>query len=205
MPMTPDSITPEVESFIAEKLGISEAPRFIEVKTDPDAKPYSCVSAVENYINKNQGEMVLGWYISVWPHILIEAHLHAVWKSPSGEYLDVSSHENEETRVLFVADARLTKHSREKPVLRGLANDPELHRYIAALQAFYDYDISHTVTTVKDGKAAHNMVTDDPYKIHELEGKVWAAKAQLEKAESQIVKRAENRLRRKARDASAQE
>ncbi len=204
MPMTPESITNEIVNFIVEKLGLSEAPMYIEVKKDPEAKLYSCVTTVENHISKKQGEMVLGWYISYWPHILIQAHFHAVWKSPSGDYLDVSAHENDEKRVLFVADSSLTSHTRQMPRLRGISNDPELHRYIAALQAYYNYDISHTVTTITDGRASHKMVTDNQYKDKELEEKILLAKERLQKAEPKIVKREENRLRRKAKRAASQ-
>lgn len=205
MPMTPDGITPEIESFIVEQLGISAPPIYIEVRTDPAARPYSCVEAVENYIRKNQGEMVLGWYIGLWPHILVDAHLHAVWKSPSGDFLDVSFHDPGLSRVLFVADIRLEYHSREKPKVRGLTNEPEVQRYISAVQAYYDFDISNTITTINNGRVAHDMLITKRPRLRELEEKAWIAKEHLQKAEPQIAKRAETRLRRKAKSASSQE
>jgi hypothetical protein len=54
------------------------------------------------------GAFVYGWSVRIWEKVYIEAEHHAVWRRPSGAFLDVTPMRGHEARMLFVRDDRLT-------------------------------------------------------------------------------------------------
>ncbi|WP_446719506.1 SEC-C domain-containing protein [Inquilinus sp. OTU3971] len=51
----------------------------------------SCYWNVEKHVNQHGGSKVNGWLLNWWPRLYTEAMHHAVWKSPSGELIDVTN------------------------------------------------------------------------------------------------------------------
>ncbi len=87
--MIPANISSDIVIRFCE--GISQS-NLLPVPLRPLAnKPINeCFSIVPEYIEKHGGSQVIGWAIWEWPGVLLEAEFHCVWKSPSGELVDLS-------------------------------------------------------------------------------------------------------------------
>jgi hypothetical protein len=86
---TPKAIGESV-TVLAEKFGLSEEPVWVPVRS--------------RQVAEFGGEIVYGWQIWEWPRIMVEGEFHAVWRSPTGELLDVSTKPDGETQILFIPD-----------------------------------------------------------------------------------------------------
>jgi hypothetical protein len=64
-----------------------------------------CFQNVQAMIQRSGGQIVYGWDISKIPKIHFEATFHAIWKSPHGEFVDVSPQESGQSHILFLPDA----------------------------------------------------------------------------------------------------
>lgn len=90
----------------ARHLNTNEKPFYVSVKAAKGAELNECYSNVDKFVAAHGGERMLGWQIWEWPNYFAEAEAHAVWKSSSGEYLDVTP--KEESKILFIPDPRLS-------------------------------------------------------------------------------------------------
>ena len=97
-------------------------PFYVPVQPEPGFWPLQCFSNVSKKIEMSDGEAVRGREISQLPRVYLEARFHAVWRSPSGRYVDVTPEEARQSRVLFLPDAR--HNSSDPPV--------QLHRFLLA-------------------------------------------------------------------------
>lgn len=99
---TPRVITPQIHVLCKS---ISEyEPVFVPVVAEPGNLINECFHNVYAYIEKHGGQKILGCSIWQSANVLIEAEAHAVWKSPSGNMVDVTPHSNNETSILFSVD-----------------------------------------------------------------------------------------------------
>lgn len=55
------------------------------------ATPGQCYTNVRNTVSRHGGEAVLCYVFSWWPGLFIEALHHAIWKSPSGDLIDITA------------------------------------------------------------------------------------------------------------------
>lgn len=56
-------------------------------------------------VQEQGGQHINGWAIWQWASILVEAEAHSVWRSPEGELVDITPHDNGERAILFLHDA----------------------------------------------------------------------------------------------------
>ena len=77
-----------------------------------------CFLNVEGYVQKHGGASTLGWAIWQRANVLIEAEAHAVWKSPTGELIDVTPHSYDEKQILFLPDITLNYSGKCIPSFR---------------------------------------------------------------------------------------
>src|SRR5258708_392594 len=82
-------------------------PVFVPRQPNSEAAVNKCTFNVRQYLRTNPGTMVLGWDISVWDRVLIDAIGHAVVEE-NGELLCVSPSKYGESRLLFLRDDRLS-------------------------------------------------------------------------------------------------
>ena len=75
----------------------------IPVRPEPSARWGWCTASVRGHIKKHGGEMVLGWIIWVGP-LLVEGEAHAVWRSPTGELIDITPKPDGEKEIVFCPD-----------------------------------------------------------------------------------------------------
>lgn len=73
----------------------------------PEALVNKCMFNVRQYLQKHPGRMVLGWDISVWDGVLLDAIGHAVVEH-DGKLWCVSPSKYGESRLLFLRDERLS-------------------------------------------------------------------------------------------------
>mgnify|MGYP003612176090 CR=1 FL=1 len=52
----------------------------------------NCYWNSEYYSSKNGGKVKFGWLMLLWPGVCIEAVHHAIWESPEGSLIDVTTH-----------------------------------------------------------------------------------------------------------------
>lgn len=110
-------------------------PIYVLVHPDTDFLPVQCFQNVATKINRTGGEIVYGWEVSQYPRVYLEARHHAIWKSPSGQLIDVTPEEFGMRRILFLPDPGLSRSQQENPRRRfPLSKDVRLvERYWALL------------------------------------------------------------------------
>jgi hypothetical protein len=111
---TPPTVTKQLLS-LANKLAPAQSPVYLVVQPEADAKINECFPNVVAKVQKDGGSIVFGWQLWEWPHVLIEAEFHAVWRSPEGELKEISPKQHGEEKILFLPDA--------KRVYRGVSID----------------------------------------------------------------------------------
>jgi hypothetical protein len=127
--MRPDEQVPNkddkrVLSFCRSLVPDSQ-PFYVSVQPELGFWPLQCLPNVAKKVEMSGGEGVRGWEISQLPKVYLEARFHAVWRSPTGKYVDVTPEESGQQRILFLPDAR---HSSSEPPVQQ-------HRFLLARDA----------------------------------------------------------------------
>lgn len=106
--MTPSEIDSDVERLVQE-VGAGTRPIFVDVVPEPYANVVECFPAVEEKIRRDGGGQQIGWQI--WKtEILVEAEFHAVWVSPDGQCVDITTKQVPTDRILFLPDPKAKYH-----------------------------------------------------------------------------------------------
>ncbi len=124
---TPKKITPEILAFCRDEIG-QGLPLYIPVAPTPEAAPGQCYFNVLDEIERQGGEMQIGWLIWELPDMYLTAERHAV-VDRSGRFVDLTPAVGGERRVLFVPTDEDGIH-RIPNKYRALANHPLLERFI---------------------------------------------------------------------------
>ena len=72
-----------------------------------------CFQNVEQMVKRYGRQQVNGRGIWRWSNVLVAAEAHAVWKSPEGQLIDITPHDNNEDKILFLCDESMI-YSREQ-------------------------------------------------------------------------------------------
>lgn len=83
----PDS--PHTQQF-CEGVVADGGPIVVRCRPVPRRPTNECFRIVDEYVEENGGERIIGWAIWERPGIFIEAELHAVWRSADGELIDIT-------------------------------------------------------------------------------------------------------------------
>lgn len=99
---------PQKAKTLIEKTGSNETPVIVPICVEEGAKPLYCFSNVESKIKKDGGSVVYGWII--WAgELMFEAEFHAIWKSCSGNLVDITPHEGyDDAYILFLPDTNVS-------------------------------------------------------------------------------------------------
>lgn len=137
----PADVTPEIRTLCAE-IVTGCLPEFVKLRPDHAAEVRECFHNVTRVAERNGGGLVYGWALWEWPRIFIEAEHHAIWRSPSGELVDVTPHEYPADRVLFLEDPSATydfetavRRPNQKRALRDVA---AIHLWIEATDQLHE-------------------------------------------------------------------
>ncbi len=130
--LTPREITPQIAQFcqsIAPSL-----PQYIPVCPAPISKINDCFNNIPRYIKKNGGSMTTGWAIWQRANILLHAEAHAIWKSPEGTLLDITPHEYNDQKILFLEDTNVCYSGTPIPsIYKPLTESPQVKEFIELL------------------------------------------------------------------------
>lgn len=104
-------LTPIFESesvrLIRNKINSPISPKYINVHAMKNVPLQECFNIVDSYVSQHGGERVLGWCLWELPSFFIEAEFHAVWKSASGEFKDLTPRSSPTKRILFIEDPKM--------------------------------------------------------------------------------------------------
>jgi hypothetical protein len=117
---TPLEITTEIRA--ACRSICDEEPEWVAVRPRIGSSIGECFANAERLVKYRGGSVITGWLIWHWPGVLIHAEHHGVWRSYDGELVDVTPHEDGETRILFLPDASAAL--RDKREISKLFPDP---------------------------------------------------------------------------------
>jgi len=135
----PKDIFPYVIEF-TKFISPNSTPFFIEITNNPSGVIKECVENVENYIKLHGGEKVFGWKIWEWYGIMIEAEFHTIWRSPVGDFKDVTPEEQPFEQVLFLSDDILKyKEEQIDNIRKPLSDNPDVLDYIKAHESLFKF------------------------------------------------------------------
>ena len=92
-----------------------------------------CFPVVEAYVGAHGGQSVIGWQLWEWPGLYLEAEFHAVWRSPTGQLLDLTPKEIPVHTILFLEDpTRPYGGRRRRNEMFPLSGNPVIAEFIQA-------------------------------------------------------------------------
>jgi len=117
--------------------------RYVPVQPASGALTNECFFNVPQKISKDGGTIQYGWCLWEVPGLFIEAEVHAIWVSPSGEWIDVTPKVNNEKEILFLPDNTVTwdenSRFRRDNIRMAMKDDPVIFAFIEAAKACARY------------------------------------------------------------------
>ncbi len=108
-----------------------ETPIIVACRPIPNQPENECFPIVEDYVAANGGKRVIGWSIWERPGVFIEAEFHAVWRSESGQHLDIAPRPIPFTSITFLPDPERNYDGFQVDNIRKpLVKDNDLVRYL---------------------------------------------------------------------------
>lgn len=134
---TPNGVNKHIRE-LCRRLDVDSDPRFLPVLARDDSGLGDCFNDVKRHVVEHGGSLVHGWMLWEWPGVLVEAEFHGVWRSPSGELIDVTKKGDGETEILFVPDeVRIYEGSRIDNVRHAVGKNPKIQTFIQTQNRFY--------------------------------------------------------------------
>ncbi|MDP3877096.1 MAG: SEC-C domain-containing protein [Methylobacter sp.] len=132
----PTEVTEEIKLLLS-KISSKAEPVFVICSPSPNAPRNECFPLVEAKIEKEGGERVLGWQI--WQgQLLVEAEFHAVWKTPAGEFLDITPKPFPVEQIFFVADPKTKYEGKQINNIRiNITGNPLVDEFISVHDAVF--------------------------------------------------------------------
>ena len=103
--IVPEKLTDHVMNFCS-KVSPRQTPCYVPVLPETYCRMGYCFENVAAKIAKDGGSIEYGWQIWMWPGFFIEAEFHAVWKNPTGKYVDITPKDVAHPNILFVPDGK---------------------------------------------------------------------------------------------------
>lgn len=91
-----------------KKINPSCEPFYVNVVPAPGAIIQDCVHNVNKFVEIHGGSAITGWDIGLHPHCMIEAEFHVIYKDDNGNYIDITPHKDNISKILFLEDDSLT-------------------------------------------------------------------------------------------------
>lgn len=109
---TPEKIIGKIME-LCRRIVHGEVSQYVPVKPEEWSRPMECFQNVEQMVKRYGRQQVNGRGIWRWSNVLVTAEAHAVWKSPEGQLIDITPHDNNEDKILFLCDESMI-YSREQ-------------------------------------------------------------------------------------------
>ncbi|KAB2904047.1 MAG: hypothetical protein F9K35_02720 [Burkholderiaceae bacterium] len=147
---TPKTLTPKLREACKRLVPASE-PVFIDRKPWPSARVNKCTFNVQEFLQNNPGEMVLGWEITVWDNVLVDCVGHAVVRQ-GNSLVCVTPSKYGDSRLLFLPDSSLSfdfsdPNARMPGAELPLSSRPEVASLIAATKRELEIKIKYPVSS----------------------------------------------------------
>ncbi|MBU1447566.1 MAG: zinc chelation protein SecC [Gammaproteobacteria bacterium] len=137
-PVTPAEVGRELASLCAS-LAPNVEPIYVSAKPIEGAPKNECFPLVEAIVSQEGGMVLLGWSLWEFPGVFVEAELHAVWSSPTGELIDVTPKNHPVGRILFLPSNNAVYSGRQtNNIRRALSNDPCVTEYFATFDREFE-------------------------------------------------------------------
>ncbi|MGE0079619.1 MAG: SEC-C domain-containing protein [Bacteroidales bacterium] len=88
---------------LLEKIGSKNLPQYVPIKVENYSTINNCFYNLIDKVSIDKGKIIYGWKIHQ-TKLLLEAERHAVWKSPSGELVDITPDEEYSDKTLFLEE-----------------------------------------------------------------------------------------------------
>ena len=102
----PERVSPALKGA-CRSIGVEGSPDFVPVEPAPDAVVNRCIHNVRRAAERDDGDVVVGWKILVWPRVLVQLIGHAVLRRRE-RLVGITPDSHGDERILFVADPSLT-------------------------------------------------------------------------------------------------
>lgn len=131
---TPPQIDKHV-ARLAAKVAPGQQPVYLDVIPAAGAIPAECFANVVARVQSDGGGVVYGWQLWEWPHVLVEAEFHAVWRAPDGTLHEITPKHDGDERILFVPDTKRTYGGTPIDNVRVAVRDDQLvHDFISVAE-----------------------------------------------------------------------
>lgn len=132
----PNEITEELKLLLS-KINSQEKPVYVICKYNNNDPKNECFPLVEAKVKAEGGERILGW--QVWQEeLIVEAEFHAVWKTPLGEFLDITPKEQHCDRILFVPDSTVIYEGKQVNNIRiNITGNSLVDEFISVCDAIF--------------------------------------------------------------------
>jgi len=102
-PVTPAVLSPPLIS-LCQEIVPGCTPIYVDVHPTQGQPSDECFQVVEDQVRTEGGTAVYGWSLWEMPTLYIEAEFHVIWRSPSGELLDIALKKSPIQCILFLID-----------------------------------------------------------------------------------------------------
>lgn len=152
-PVTPAEVS-GTTAQLCTQIVPGETPFYVRVVPLEGAQPNECFPVVNAHVNAFGGETIIGWCIWEHPNVFVEAEFHAVWKSPEGEYIDLTPKNETASKILFLPHPGLAYEGHTLNNVRlPISSHPAL---LEMLQAF---DRRYEIMNRGDRAMQHGQIT----------------------------------------------
>lgn len=108
-----------------------QKPVAVPLKPMPGQAQRDCFAIVEKQVARLGGERLLGWAIWELPGVFLQAEFHAVWRSPSGEIVDLTPRPFPCRSSTFVRDPHREYEGRQVDNIRQpLVSDVDVFHFL---------------------------------------------------------------------------
>jgi HTH-type transcriptional repressor of NAD biosynthesis genes len=142
---TPDKITPQI-TRLCNEIAEGSTPVMVPVVPAQGSQVNDCFEVARLYAEQHGGQVQYGWMIFELQEIMLEAHFHAVWCSPSNEFVDVTPKQDGEQQILFLPDSSRHYFGRNhRPYLKALGPEPIIEEFISLSERVFQIEIDNTI------------------------------------------------------------
>lgn len=147
---TPEKVNGQIIEG-CKRLNPETKPVFVVKRLSPNSRVNKCTYNVQQFLETNSGEMVLGWEVVVWNNVMLDCIGHAVVRNGS-ELFCVTPSKYGNDKLLFLEDIRLT-FDFDDPMARmptkyiALSNRPIIKRLIEVEEMIRSIKIRYPVSS----------------------------------------------------------
>ncbi len=99
----------EIVQDFCRRLNPNSTSVIVDIKPEEGMKVNDWKANVDAKVKADGGETLEGWAIWYQEGVIVEGEAVAIWKSPSGELVDITPREDENPQIMFLEEAGIWK------------------------------------------------------------------------------------------------